>query len=152
MPNLKTGVRGHLTFLTQDSPPLIASCGGRNNDAFKKNCLVLEGSSWRQGKLDNLPKARYWSANARLDAGVFILGGRETSSSSVFLRANSSSWKPGPRLPMPMMFGPCASPISSYSFLIVYQTFVYEFDTRVSGPTSDFGLGSAIRFGYSFLG
>ena len=38
-----------------------------------------------------------------------------------------------------MMLGPCAAPIGSHSFLIVYGTNVYEFDTRVAGPTNNAG-------------
>ena len=35
--------------------------------------------------------------------------------------------------------GPCAALISGHSFLIVYERSVYEFDTRVGGPTSNGG-------------
>ena len=38
-----------------------------------------------------------------------------------------------------MKMGPGAAPIGSHSFLIVYGTDVYEFDTRVAGPTDDAG-------------
>jgi len=91
------------------------------------------------GEVDDLPDRRYRSASARLDDGVFILGGRYTESSSVFLRANSRSWVQGPQLPVAMIWSPCAAPISAHSFLIVYGYDVYEFDTRVDGPTSNDG-------------
>ena len=92
--------------------------------------------------MDDLPDERGWSASARLDAGVFILGGRghdTRHNSSVFLRAKSNNWEEGPQLPVEMMGGPCAAPISADSFLIVYGRHVYEFDTRVDGPTSRSG-------------
>ena len=38
-----------------------------------------------------------------------------------------------------MKLGPCAAPISADSFLIVYERYVYEFDTRVAGPTNSSG-------------
>ena len=37
------------------------------------------------------------------------------------------------------MSSPCAAPISADSFLIVYERYVYEFDTRVAGPTNSSG-------------
>ena len=87
-----------------------------------------------------MPEKRHSYASARLKDGVFLLGGWPTHSSSVFLRANSSrSWESGPGLPVEMRYGPCAAPIGSHSFLIVYGTDVYEFDTRVAGPTDDAG-------------
>ena len=155
MPSMKSGGKGrtvHVTFLTQDLPPRIATCGGRSGwrigggFLFKTKCLVLQDGGWRGGKLDNLPDTRYDSATARVDAGVFILGGRRTPSSSVFLTANSRSWVTGPQLPVSMDDGPCAAPISAHSFLIVYGTGVYEFDTRVGRPTSNAGWGERGRW------
>ena len=140
MPSMESSRYGHVTFLTHDLPPRIATCGGYSG-VYKRDCLVLQDGGWRGGKLDDLPDDRYWSATARVDAGVFILGGSRTPSSSVFLRANSRSWETGPQLPVSMRYGPCAAPISAHSFLIVYGTDVYEFDTRVDGPTSNAGWG-----------
>ena len=138
MPSMESDRYKHVTFLTQDLPPRIATCGGYDH-GYKKDCLVLRNGGWRGGELDDLPEKRYQSASARLDAGVFILGGYETPSSSVFLRANSRSWVQGPQLPVAMDWGPCAAPISADSFLIVHERFVFEFDTRVAGPTSNAG-------------
>ena len=108
-----------------------------------KECWVLQGESWRgswrAGVLDDLPEARKRAADARLEIGVFLLGGVGADLSSVFLRANTSSWVSGPDLPREMHWGPCAAPISPHSFLVVYRTDVYEFDTRVGGPTSNDG-------------
>jgi len=139
VPSMESDRCGHVTFLTQDTHPRIAICGGVDGWNFRKDCLVLRNSGWLGGELGNLPDERYESASARLDAGVFILGGHETPSSSVFLRAKSNSWEKGPQLPVEMEFGPCAAPISAHSFLIVYERHVYEFDTRVDGPTSRSG-------------
>lgn len=137
VPSMESGRYGHVTFLTQDFPPRITTCGGNNN---QRDCLVLKNGGWMGGEVDDLPDQRYLSASARLDVGVFILGGDSpSSSSSVFLRANSRSWVQGPQLPVAMKYGPCAAPISAHSFLIVYKTDVYEFDTRVGGPTSSDG-------------
>ena len=135
VPSMENWRYGHVTFLTQDMNPRIAICGGWG----KKDCLVLRNGGWLGGEMDDLPDERYRSASARLDAGVFILGGLQTPSSSVFLKAKSSSWKEGPQLPVEMKWGPCAAPISADSFLIVYERHVYEFDTRVDGPTSRSG-------------
>ena len=139
VPSMKSRTRSsHVTFLTQESPPRITICGGSSSNlADKKDCLVLRNGGWREGELDDLPDNRFYSASARLDAGVFILGGWNTPSSSVFLRANSSTWVQGPQLPVQMGYGPCAAPISGHSFLIVYKTYVYEFDEF--GPTSSSG-------------
>ena len=128
----------HVSFLTQDSPrPRITICGGGGE---RKDCLVLQNGGWARGVVDDLPDGRSLSASVGLDAGVYILGGLQTASSSVFLRANSSSWVQGPQLPVAMERGPCAAPISAHSFLIVYETYVYEFDTRVGeGLTSSSG-------------
>ena len=145
MPSMESSRSGHVTFLTHDLPPRIATCGGYSG-VYKRDCLVLQDGGWRGGKLDDLPDDRYLSATARVDAGVFILGGSWTSSSSVFLRANSRSWETGPQLPVSMRYGPCAAPISAHSFLIVYGTDVYEFDTKVGGPTSNAGWGERGRW------
>ena len=139
VPSMKTDRYSHVSFLTQDVPPHIAVCGGGTRD-----CLVLQSGQWREGILDNLPEIRTQAAAARLDAGVYILGGRlvgeKTSLTSVFLRANSSSWVSGPELPVSMLYGPCAAPISAHSFLVVYEFDVWEFDTRVAGLTSSAGF------------
>ena len=100
---------------------------------------MLRNGGWRAEELDDLPDDYGYSASVRLDAGVFILGGWDTSRSSVFLRAHGRSWVQGPQLPTSMSWGPCAAPISAYSFLIVYERYVFEFDTRVGGPTSSSG-------------
>ena len=140
VPSMEIGRYMHVTFLTQDSSPRITICGGRDRGYnYKRDCLVLQSGGWRGGELDDLPDNRHYSASARLDAGVFILGGYYTPSSSLFLRANSRSWVEGPQLPVSMSYGPCAAPISDHSFLIVYERYVYEFDTRVGGPTSRAG-------------
>ena len=141
VPDLNGALQHHTTFLTQDVAPRIATCGGG------KECWVLQGESWRgswrAGELDDLPEARRRAADARLEIGVFLLGGDGdgpvAQTSSLFLRANTSSWVSGPDLPRDMVYGPCAAPISRHSFLIVYGTDVYEFDTRVGGPTSNDG-------------
>ena len=139
VPSMDKGRYGHVTFLTRDYPPRIATCGGVVDNLRKKDCLVLQEGQWREGELDDLPERRRHPASARLKDGVFLLGGRGTPSSSVFLRANSRSWESGPGLPVKMKYGPCAAPIGLQSFLIVYGTDVYEFDTRVAGPTDDAG-------------
>ena len=138
VPSMDEARSSHVTFLTRDSPPRIATCGGYDGDDRLKDCLVLRDGQWRGGELDDLPEKRYRSASARLKEGVFLLGGFETPRSSVFLRANSKSWESGPGLPV-AMDSPCAAPIGFHSFLIVYGTDVYEFDTRVAGPTDDAG-------------
>ena len=140
VPDLNGVLQHHTTFLTQDSPARIATCGGSSNSYdVLKECWVLQGDSWRAGELDDLPEARKRAADARLEIGVFLLGGVGADLSSVFLRANTSSWVSGPDLPREMHWGPCAAPISPHSFLVVYRTDVYEFDTRVGGPTSNDG-------------
>ena len=101
--------------------------------------LVDKSFEYLVRSLDDLPEERQEPASARLTEGVFLLGGESTPRSSVFLRANSRSWESGPGLPVDMNYGPCAAPIGSHSFLIVYGTDVYEFDTRVAGPTDDAG-------------
>ena len=139
VPSMDKARSSHVTFLTSASTPRIATCGGYHSSDDQKDCLVLRNGQWRGGELDDLPEDRYSSASARLEEGVFLLGGFHTPSSSVFLRANSRSWESGPGLPVAMQWGPCAAPIGSHSFLIVYGTDVYEFDTRVAGPTDDAG-------------
>ena len=136
---MKTALYGHVTFLTQDSPPRIATCGGMDrNENNKKECLVYKKGKWQEGIINNLPEKRTYSATARLDVGVFILGGYHTAITSVFLPAGSHSWVSGPRLPVAMS-GACAALISSHSFLIVHNKDVYEFDVREDGPISSAG-------------
>ena len=136
MPDLNGVLQHHTTFLTQHSLPRIATCGGSLN---LKECWVLQGDSWRAGELGDLPETRKRAASARLEIGVFLIGGVGADRSSAFLRANTSSWVSGPDLPREMHWGPCAAPISPHSFLVVYRKDVYEFDTRVAGPTSNDG-------------
>ena len=138
VPSMESSRDAHVTFLTQESPPRITICGGYSGGSTK-DCLVLRNGGWIGEELDDMPDKRYQSASARLDAGVFILGGSNAHTSSLLLRANSNSWVEGPQLPVAMRDGPCAAPISAHSFLIVYETHVYEFDTRVGGPTSSSG-------------
>ncbi len=139
MPSMDEARYYHVTFLTRDSPPRIATCGGYDGDDELKDCLVLRDGQWRGGELDDLPEKTDNLASARLEDGVFLLGGYNTPNSSVFLRANSRSWESGPGLPVAMRDGPCAAPIGLHSFLIVHGRDVYEFDTRVAGPTDDAG-------------
>ena len=147
VPDLNGVLQHHTTFLTQDSPARIATCGGSSNGKRVKECWVLQGDSWRAGELDDLPEARIWAADARLEIGVFLIGGATSQDkSSVFLRANTSSWVSGPDVPREMWRGslaldrgPCAAPISPHSFLVVHRTDVFEFDTTVGGPTSNAG-------------
>ena len=144
VPSMATGLRDHVTFLTEEVPPRVASCGGWDDDHSNwrersKKCLVLASGNWSTGLIDNLPDKRMNSASARLDEGVFLLGGRYTRSTSVFLPAGTRSWVSGPELPVTMRNGPCAAPISGRSFLIVYGKQVLEFDTEVAGPRSSAG-------------
>merc|ERR1712130_260170 len=93
----------------------LAVCGGWwEGKSISSDCLVLKNGVWMGGEVDDLPDQRHYSASARLDVGVFILGGWYTESSSVFLRANSRSWVQGPQLPVAMK-RPCAAPISAHS-------------------------------------
>ena len=131
----QTGFDGHFTFLTQESSPRIVTCAG-------EKCYVLQNGSWERGVIDDPPLPRAQVATARIEIGVFILGGNQgvaKSDSSIFLRANTSSWVAGPKLPVGMLRGPCAAPISAHSFLITCNADVYEFDSRVAGPTSKAG-------------
>ena len=122
VPSMELNNYAHVSFLTQDKPPRVAVCGGLSDSA---GCLVLQQGHWREGILD-WPGLRFQAATARLDAGVYILGGStehkgQPSFSSLFLRANSNSWVSGPRLRVSMKHGPCAAPISAHSFLLVYK-------------------------------
>ena len=71
---MESGLYGHVTFLTHDNPPRIATCNG-GDPLPNKRCMVLDGGHWQEGLLDYLPDNRLYSAVVRLDAGVFILGG-----------------------------------------------------------------------------
>ena len=140
VPDLDGVLQHHTTFLTQEPTPRIAACGGSSNSYdVLKECWVLQGGAWRSGLIEDLPTGRKRSASARLEDGVFLMGGVGDDRGSVFLRAGSSSWQQGPDLPSVMHWGPCAAPISAHSFLIVYATDVYEFDSSVAGPTSQDG-------------
>ena len=74
IPDMESGLYGHVTFLTHDNPPRIATCNG-GDPLPNKRCLVLDGGHWQEGLLDYLPDNRLYSAVVRLDAGVFLLGG-----------------------------------------------------------------------------
>ena len=149
VPSFEQGIVGHVTFVTQDLTPSIATCGGQlDGGGFKKDCVLLQGNRWQGGILEDLPDVRDRAGSVVIKSGVYILGGRSTHETSIFLRANSRSWETGPRLPSPtgpsnpdMIWHdiPCAAQISSDSFLLQYETNVYEFNARVSGPTNNAG-------------
>ena len=92
VPSMESGREGHVTFITQDTNPRIAICGGWDGWNYKKDCLVLRNGGWIGEELDDMPDKRTFSASARLDAGVFILGGsgnetRPNKKSAYFLKA-----------------------------------------------------------------
>ena len=149
VPSLEEGLAGHVTFITQDSTPSIATCGGQIGASnFKRECHVLQSDGWQPGVLDDLPDVRDRSGSVTMGEGVYILGGRKTHSTSIFLRANSKSWETGPNLPSPTgdfadpqiwHDTPCAAQVSAHSFLLQYKLNVFEFNTRANGPTSALG-------------
>ena len=49
VPDLNGVLQHHTTFLTQESPARIATCGGSPNSLG--SCWVLQGDSWRAGEL-----------------------------------------------------------------------------------------------------
>ena len=66
VPSMDKGRYGHVTFLTRDYPPRIATCGGAVDRWFvKKDCLVLREGQWRGGELDDLPEAKYRSVQVQ---------------------------------------------------------------------------------------
>ena len=90
---MESGLYGHVTFLTHDNPPRIATCNG-GDPLPNKRCMVLDGGHWQEGLLDYLPDNRLYSAVVRLDAGVFILGGGSQS--------GAGSINPNPHLGWPL--------------------------------------------------
>ena len=139
VPNMTTGLTEHVTFLTQDVPSHVASCGGFRDNVETKKCAVLKNGAWSNDLLDDLPDYRSLSASVRLNAGVFILGGAQTTTTSLFLPAGTRTWVSGPKLREEMNVGLCAAPISSHSFLIVNNKDVREFDIWEAGVTSPAG-------------
>ena len=59
VPSFEQGIVGHVTFVTQDLTPSIATCGGQlDGGGFKKDCVLLQGNRWQGGILEDLPGKR----------------------------------------------------------------------------------------------
>ena len=89
----------HATFTTASG--LVATCGGLNESSTPlSTCLVLEAGRWRQDpRVPNLPQPRYGASTVQVAAaGVFLLGGWDTRTSSLVL-TSAGSWEEGPTLP-----------------------------------------------------
>ena len=156
VPSLEAGLAGQVTFVIQDSTPTVATCGGDlGGGKYTKDCVVLQGGVWVRGVLEDLPDIRDRSASVRIEDGVYILGGRKTQDTSIFLRANSRSWETGPTLPpSPAGYGDsdiwsdsaCAAQITAHSFLIQHRSNVFEFDANANGPTNHGGWAPPERW------
>ena len=89
----------HATFTTASG--LVASCGGLDESSTPlSSCLVLEAGRWRQDpRVPDLPQPRYGASTVQVAAaGVFLLGGWDTRTSSLVLTSDGS-WEEGPSLP-----------------------------------------------------
>ena len=66
---------GHVTFLTADTPPSVATCGGYTSSVIS-SCLTLQGGQWVEGGVGDLPGGRsYGSAVTLPGHGVYLVGG-----------------------------------------------------------------------------
>ena len=83
MPSLPSMSRSQNTFLTAESHPFIATCGGRNMDREDSaSCLVLDqvNRRWDNSRLGNLTIPRYGGAVVTLNyIGVYIIGGEQNT-------------------------------------------------------------------------
>ena len=153
LPDLQPRRRRHTTFLTSDSSPSIAICGGGEQGVWTSaSCLVLDQANqiWNRTIMGSLTRAREDSAAVTLShVGVFIIGGtsRKTSGrgpmaenqrTSEFLETGSMQWQAGPALPEDMA-QPCALAISNTSFLVIHHNIIREFDVVTDGPISSEG-------------
>ena len=156
LPPLPTTRRYHVTFLTSEPDPVIATCGGalgtgqHGGSTPTSSCLVLDQSNqrWDDSRMSSLTESRYGGATARLNSiGVFIIGGHASSlqGTSDFLAAGSLQWQKGPELPV-QMHSPCAVTITTTSFLSISDYNIYEYDAAIAGPTSTDGWREASRW------
>ena len=83
VPDLPLRRRRHTTFLTSDSSPSIAICGGVEQGVWTSaSCLVLDQANqvWNDTIMGSLTMARENGAAVTLNhVGVFIIGGEGTS-------------------------------------------------------------------------
>ena len=127
-----------MTFITAGSSPVVATCGGWNDQTILSSCHVLRSSQslWTTGEMGDLPAPRFYAAVATLEGvGTYLLGGSElvmALRTSVFLAAESMAWEEGPILPKDMDW-PCAAKITSTSFLLLYGNTIVEYDTSLGG-------------------
>ena len=137
--------------MTSEPTPLVAACGGSNIRGSSASCLVLDliNQRWDENRMGNLTMVRIKGAAATLnDIGVFIVGGGTGNPhnseflTSEFLAAGTMQWQEGPGLPV-NMYSPCAVSITSTSFITIYATNIWEFDTATAGPTSREGWREA---------
>ena len=153
VPDLQPKRRRHTTFLTSDSTPSIAICGGVEQGVWTSaSCLVLDQANqvWNDTIMGSLTMAREDSAAVTLNhVGVFIIGGAskvtsgrgkiaENQRTSEFLETGSMQWQAGPSLPVDMA-KPCAVAISATSFLVIHHKIIREFDVVTAGPISSQG-------------
>ena len=143
LPPLPTWRYGHQTFVTSDSSPMVATCGGIIGPSQTDTCLVLDliNQRWDESRMGNLTTPRWYGAVAALkDIGVFHLGGNRPDSraTSDFLPVGSLQWQQGPALPISMSVF-CTAPITPSSFLTIHKNKIFEFDTSIAGPTSNEG-------------
>ena len=144
----------HTTFLTAGDQPVVATCGGfddQGNDL--SSCLVLNPSTgqWEENRMGPVLQKRSGHAAVTLDRHVYLIGGGEdetspSSTTTELLAAGSTTWQQGPPLPVEMFNGPCAVAISSTSFLVFYDKKIREFDASIAGPTSGEGWVKEMRW------
>ena len=151
-PALPAGRMGHVTFLTSEPNPVIATCGGQVGRDDTASCLVLDKSNhrWDESRMGDLTMPRGIAAVARLNSvGVFIIGGFASNNqrTSDFLPAGQMQWQEGPALPVDVsMWAPCAVTITPSSFLAISNNHIREFDAAIAGPTSMDGWREAGRW------
>ena len=150
LPPLPTVRRDHVTFITSDPDPVIATCGGAIRTRATSSCLVLDQSNqrWDDSRMGRLTTQRYIGAITRMNfIGVFFIGGHSASHvrNSDFLAAGSLQWQKGPALPVDMR-RPCAVTISATSFLAIFDNDIREFDVAIAGPTSTDSWRDASRW------
>jgi hypothetical protein len=136
---------GHITFVTPAGE--LATCGGIIATGYSSACLVLRpGSGWLPGVLGSLTVGRYLvgragAAVASLPEAALLIGGQSAAARRTMevLRLGSSQWEEGPEVPIDMYYGGCAVSISEKQLIILRDSHVREFDTRVAGPLSALG-------------
>lgn len=116
IPDLSYPRRAHLTLTTADGE--VLTCGG-DSDYSCVSLTTKEDNTVLWSPHSTLDSIRWYASSVTLPAGVFILGGYKTETTSSFLPTGDTTWRPGPDIPHGGSDSGCAVAVSDTSFLLI---------------------------------